>query len=80
LKFRRQHPIAPFIVDFYCAGASLVVEVDGMSHDKRADEDEQRTEFLRGQGCRVVRYTNREVLTRLEDVLRDIAHHAGVDL
>jgi very-short-patch-repair endonuclease len=80
LKFRRQHPIGPFIVDFYCAEAELVVEIDGMSHDKRADEDERRSAYLRGQGCRIVRYTNHEVLTRLDDVLRDIAHHAGVEL
>ena len=47
LKFRRQHPIEPYIVDFYCAEASLVIELDGQSHDDRKAYDDQRTaDFL----------------------------------
>jgi very-short-patch-repair endonuclease len=39
LKFRRQHPIGPYVVDFYCHPNKLVVEVDGMSHDRKLEED-----------------------------------------
>ncbi|NIM93010.1 MAG: DUF559 domain-containing protein [Anaerolineales bacterium] len=66
-KFRRQHPIGPFIVDFFCLEAKLVVEVDGDTHVGQEEYDERRTEWLNGQGYRVIRFTNREVLkhTRL---------------
>jgi very-short-patch-repair endonuclease len=77
LKFRRQHPVGPFVVDFYCAEASLVVELDGRSHDGKADSDEQRSSYLRGLGLRVIRYTNDEVLEDIDAVVEEIARHAG---
>ena len=80
LKFRRQHPIGPFVVDFYCHHIGLVVEVDGMSHDERAEEDRRRTEYLQQQGLRVFRVTNDDVLEDPEAVARGIAHAAGVEL
>jgi ATP-dependent DNA helicase RecQ len=46
IKFRRQHPIEPYIADFYCAKARLVIEVDGESHDARVDYDRDRTAYL----------------------------------
>ena len=49
LKFRRQQPIGPCIVDFICHEVALVVEVDGRSHDERGKEDYQRETFLREQ-------------------------------
>src|SRR5271167_1014771 len=49
LKFRRQQPIGPYIVDFFCHEAGLVVEVDGRSHDERGNEDARREAFLREQ-------------------------------
>ncbi len=79
LKFRRQHPIGPFVVDFYCHSVGLVVEVDGMSHDGRAEEDCKRTEYLQQQGLRVFRVTNDDVLEDLEAVVRGIALAAGVE-
>src|SRR5690242_9709167 len=62
LKFRRQHPIGPFVADFYCHDAALVVEVDGMSHDGRAVADAQRTSYLESQGLQVLRIGNDDVL------------------
>jgi very-short-patch-repair endonuclease len=74
-KFRRQHPRGRFILDFYCAEAHLVIEVDGGVHDEpdQAAYDRVRTEHLVAGGLRVMRVTNREVLTDLAGVLRRIA-------
>jgi very-short-patch-repair endonuclease len=80
LKFRRQHPTGPFVADFYCEEARLVVEVDGMSHDRRAEADEDRSEYLRQQGLRVFRVTNDDVLEDVETVLMGILRECGVDL
>jgi len=70
-KFRRQHPIEKYIVDFYCAEASLVIEIDGDIHSnpEKSKQDKIRSEYLEGKGYRVLRYTNEEVLERLEDVV-----------
>ena len=65
LKFRRQVPLGPYIADFYCASARLVIEVDGISHiDSRSDAS--RDAWMARQGIRVVRVANRDVLTNLE--------------
>ncbi len=61
LKFRRQHPIGPFVADFYCAQAKLVVEVDGLSHED-ADADSRRQAYIEAQGMRVFRVSNDDVL------------------
>jgi very-short-patch-repair endonuclease len=71
-RFRRQHPIDKFIVDFYCAEAHLVIEVDGEIHDYRPDEDAARQAFLESLGLRVLRFRNDEVLGSLEAVVRRI--------
>ena len=71
-KFRRQQGIGSYILDFYCPELHLCVELDGSSHDYKSDYDEQRTLFLNGQGIRVVRYKNEQVLTCLDGVLNDI--------
>jgi len=64
LKFRRQHPIGPYVVDFCCLAARLAVEIDGISHDvgQRPDYDVKRTRFIEGNGFRVVRVSARRVL------------------
>jgi predicted helicase/very-short-patch-repair endonuclease len=69
LKFRRQHPIERFIVDFYCPALRLVVEVDGEIHQYTAEEDALRTEMLEALGMRVLRFTNEDVLHHPDDVL-----------
>jgi len=71
-KFRRQQPIGRFIVDFYCYEVKLVVELDGNSHFSQDEYDESPTEWLESQGYRVIRFTNVEVMTNMEGVLRVI--------
>lgn len=71
-KFRRQHPIDRFIVDFYCAEAHLVIEVDGTIHDYTPDEDALRQAFIESRGLRVLRFRNQEVLENLVSTLSKI--------
>lgn len=78
LKFRRQHAIGPFITDFCCPAARLVVELDGMTHVGRAAEDRQRTAYLESLGWRVARYTNDQVIVDVDAVAESIARLAGV--
>ena len=70
LKFRRQEPIGPYIVDFCCRDLKLVIEVDGMSHDDKQDRDQLRDRWLGEQGYRVLRVTNWDVNEDLEAVAR----------
>ncbi|WP_343122566.1 endonuclease domain-containing protein [Arenimonas oryziterrae] len=68
-KFRRQHAIGPFIVDFVCIEYALIVELDGSQHIEQCAYDERRSEFLRRRGYRVLRFWNDDVLLRMEIVL-----------
>ncbi|NJL07499.1 MAG: endonuclease domain-containing protein [Methylacidiphilales bacterium] len=79
LGFRRQTPIGPYIVDFVCHAAQLIVELDGESHDfpSRQNRDEVRDAWLRSQGFRVLRFTNDEVLGNLEGVVMAIQQAAA---
>jgi very-short-patch-repair endonuclease len=79
LKFRRQHPIGPYIVDFYCHSKKFVVEVDGMSHIDRLHQDNKRIAFLKQQGLTVFRVTNQDVMHDLDAVVRGIAYALDVD-
>ena len=76
LKFRRQHPIGPYIADFYCAQARLVIEIDGDSHAEQVEYDQARTDWLESQGYRVLRYTNSEVQEKITAVLAHIVAHS----
>ena len=71
-KFRRQHPLGPFITDFYCAEKRLVVEIDGGIHSLQRDQDAQRTRQFNEFGYRVIRFQNEEVETNLAMVLKEI--------
>ena len=71
-KFRRQHAIERFIVDFYCPEASLIIEVDGPIHEYTAEKDAIRQAFLEAQGHRVVRITNEAVFQALPEVIEYI--------
>ena len=71
-RFRRQQSIGPYIVDFFCPEARLIVEVDGGQHVDRAAADAERTEWLESRGYRVVRYWNHEVLQNIEGVITDL--------
>jgi primosomal protein N' (replication factor Y) len=72
-KFRRQHPIGPYVGDFVCIEARLVIELDGGQHDPGADETSVRTAFLEGRGLRVLRFWNNDVIANLDGVLERIA-------
>ena len=74
LKFRRQHVIAPYIVDFYCHEIGLVMELDGSQHgtDDAIKYDAERTEFLEALGLTVVRYWNHDVLGRTDAMLESL--------
>ena len=76
LKFRAQHPVGPFILDFYCPARKLVVELDGEVHEEQADYDESRTQQLENYGHRVIRFRNEEVLGDLPSVLERILEAA----
>ena len=71
-KFRRQHPIGHFIIDFYCAETKLVIEVDGESHASQQEYDTARSEWLQLQGYTVIRFQNRDVWERMDDVTSEI--------
>jgi very-short-patch-repair endonuclease len=71
-KFRRQLPVAGFVVDFACLETRLIVELDGGQHADRSDYDERRTAILGKSGFRVLRFWNDDVLTKLEAVLEEI--------
>ena len=75
LKFRRQHGIGPYIVNFYCPEQFLVIEVDGDSHAD-ADQilkDQLRDRYFQSLGLRVVRYINDDILKNLDRALEDLA-------
>lgn len=71
-KFRRQHPIGLFIVDFYCPTRHLVIEVDGDSHEDQVVYDKKRTAILEKYRCKVIRFTNQQVHEDIEAVLSEI--------
>jgi very-short-patch-repair endonuclease len=71
-RFRRQAPIGPYIVDFACFQAHLLIEIDGPSHDARVHYDGKRTAWLQRRGFRVLRLAADDVLSRLDDVLENI--------
>jgi adenine-specific DNA-methyltransferase len=80
LKFRRQHPIEPYVADFYCSEANLVVELDGESHNGQESYDSRRTQFFQSLGPTVMRVTNDDVLSNLEGVVTAILKAAFTKL
>ena len=77
--FRRQHPVGPYVVDFYCAKARLVVEVDGIGDDMgdRPQRDLRRDAWLRAQGMTVMRIPASEVMRAFDDVVDAIVRTAS---
>ena len=75
-KFRRQHSIGGYIVDFYCPKLKLAIELDGGQHNQEENiiYDEERTRYLNSLNIKVIRYWNYEVLESINDVLDDIVN------
>jgi len=71
VKFRRQHSIGPYIVDFYAPQVKLAIEVDGPTHyeENAIEFDKERTKFIESNGIKVIRFTNNEVYTNIDGVL-----------
>jgi leucyl-tRNA synthetase len=73
-KFRQQHLIDDFIVDFVCLSRKLVIEVDGGIHDNQLEADAERSEILIEKGFKVIRFNNNEILNNIDSVLNIINH------
>ncbi len=71
-KFRRQHSIGNYIVDFFCYEEMLAIELDGEVHNTQIKEDEERDQNLNNQGIRIIRFENRFVFEHLDQVLDEI--------
>jgi very-short-patch-repair endonuclease len=78
-RFRRQHPVGPFVLDFYCSDAKLCIEVDGQSHGTgdRPARDARRDDYLRAQGIQIVRIAAASVLEDPESTTDWIREMAG---
>lgn len=72
LKFRRQMPIASYVVDFCCESARLIIELDGGQHANSQEEDAKRTAALEAQGYLVLRFWNNDVLKNTDGVVESI--------
>ena len=72
VKFRRQVPLGPYVVDFMAADRRLVIEIDGGQHALRQDFDQRRTAWLEEQGYQVIRFWSNEVLANTEGVIEAI--------
>jgi very-short-patch-repair endonuclease len=73
-KFLRQWPVGPYVADFCCREARLIVEIDGWTHGEPAEiaHDARRSAFLAAEGYRILRFQNAEVMDNLEGVLETI--------
>ncbi len=75
LKFRRQHSVPPYVVDFHCEALKLAVELDGSQHSTAAAAE--RTRYLQSQGVHVLRFWNNDVMLQSDAVLESILDFAG---
>ncbi|HEY0108309.1 MAG TPA: endonuclease domain-containing protein [Fibrella sp.] len=82
VKFRRQHSIGTYVVDFYCAEAALVIELDGSVHDSAEAQaaDREREAVICGLGLSTMRFRNADVERRLDYVLEKIAENLNIEL
>ncbi|HEY4508174.1 MAG TPA: DUF559 domain-containing protein [Candidatus Paceibacterota bacterium] len=74
-QFMRQKPIGRFIVDFYCSPLKLAIEIDGSSHDAEIEEDVERQKEIEKLHIHLLRFTERDVRSSLESVMREIKEH-----
>lgn len=73
-KFRRQHPVSLYIADFYCHQLKLIIEVDGEYHNtlEQIKKDDERTQVLRDNGMKIIRFTNYEIENNVDKVITEI--------
>ncbi|WP_022682024.1 endonuclease domain-containing protein [Sphingobium bisphenolivorans] len=72
-KFRRQVPYGPYVADFLCFAAKLAIEVDGVTHAERTEQDAARSRYFEAQGYHVLRFWNHEVMENIDGVVAGIA-------
>ena len=79
VQFRRQKQFGDYIVDFYCAKARLVIELDGSGHYEEEQElyDRKRTAYLQRMGLKEIRYTNLQIARQFKEVCEDIYKHVA---
>lgn len=78
LKFRRQHPIPPYIVDFYCEERLLIIECDGGQHNEEVDKI--RTDFLIKKGYTIFRYWNNDIIQNIEGVMENLMNKMDINI
>jgi very-short-patch-repair endonuclease len=79
-SFRRQHSIGQFIVDFYCAKAKLIIEVEGEIHQYQKEEDLVRQKYLESLGLKLLRFSNNVILNNIHEVVKQIASYLPYSL
>lgn len=77
VSFRRHHPVGPYVADFYCAAAKLVIEVDGLIHDYTVERDARRDDYMRGLGLKILRVPAWEVMKNATSVADDLVRLCG---
>ena len=77
VRFRRQHAMYKYIVDFVCIEKKLIIEIDGDSHVNKEEYDKERDIILGGMNYRTIRFTNDDVINNLDDVLNRIKNEIG---
>jgi very-short-patch-repair endonuclease len=75
VKFRRQHGIGPYIVDFYCKEKNLVIEIDGSQHLETKEYDKERDDYIKSIGIKTIRFWNSEIDKNIYEVLKKIKRH-----
>jgi very-short-patch-repair endonuclease len=78
-RFRRQHTLGHYIVDFVCLHRRLIIELDGSQHIEQKDYDEQRTAYLLSRGFRVIRFWNHDIFENTDAVLEEIYRALSLD-
>jgi len=80
LKFRRQHPIGPYIADFFCHSLACVIEIDGISHDARMEHDKMRDVYMQSFGYKTLRFTEADVQKDIESIINTILRELKITL
>ena len=78
LKFRRQYPVGPYVVDFVCLSHKLVIELDGGQHTEQLDYDNKPTEYVEHFGFRVLRFWNTDVFCQFEALLEQMRQYVEI--